>query len=86
MPVNQDKALARLLGAIYTEVFQRRADNPNKPINRSAHSSYDLPIGDDLKSRLIPQANVYVWGPGGVSDEVDGTPSSARWGFTAVWG
>lgn len=86
MGISDDLAFAKMLGAIYTEVFQRSQSNPNKPLNVSAHSPWDQVILDDVKSLLSTSTNVYVWGPSGTSDEVNATPSSARWGMTGVWG
>jgi hypothetical protein len=84
--VAEDFALAKLIGHLYTEVFQSKPQNPNKPINHGVHTAFHQHISDDFKSRLIPSSVVTKWGPGGASDETGISPSSARWGFTAVWG
>ena len=86
MPGTDELTLARLIGNIYTEVFQRRPYNPNKRVHLGIHRVYEQPLSEKFKSRLIADANVDQWGPGGVSDETDGTPSAARWGFTGRWG
>jgi hypothetical protein len=86
MPLADDLALSRLLGNLYTEVFQRKQSNPNRPLNRSSHQPEIQTVTDDLKGRLVLNTNTFVWGPGGGSDETDNTPSSARWIGTAVWG
>lgn len=86
MPRSDDLTLSRLLGELYTEVFQRKPHNPNKPTSRASHNISARPVSDALKTRLVTGTNVYIWGPGGVSDETDGTPSSTRWGFSGVWG
>ena len=88
MAVEEDLAFARLLGILYTEVFTRKTTDPNKPINRSSHQFWDQPISDDLKSVLSTATNVYVWGPGGSSPEVDSSTLAAEWGpslTVAVW-
>ncbi len=85
MAVDNEIALSRLLGRIYTEVFQRKPQNPNKPLNRGTHNPYEQIVTDALKSRLITGTNVFQWGPGGVGDETNGSPSSARWSFTGWW-
>ena len=36
-PVNRELELARLLGSLWTEVFQRRRKKENKPISKSSH-------------------------------------------------
>ena len=83
--VSDDRAFARLIGTLYTEVLQRRVANPNKPLNKTAHSPFEQVIGDDVKSTLDTSTNTFQWGPGGSSDEVDGTPLSVRWSFTGEW-
>ena len=85
MAIDDDIALSRLIASIYTEVFQRKAANPNKPLNRSIHAAWEQPTDDANKTRLIASTVVYQWGPGGFSDETNATPQSARWGFTAAW-
>ena len=84
--ISNDVTLARMMGLLYTEVFQRKPRNDNKPFNRGTHGLREQAISDAFKSRLVTGTNVYIWGPGGVSDETDGTPSSARWGFSGTWG
>ena len=86
MSVSNENALGKLLGEIYTQVFQKKPLNPNKPLNRSSHLSYDQIVSDEFRNTLDDSANIFIWGPGGFSDEVDETPLSVRWGFTGVWG
>mgnify|MGYP003143759968 CR=1 FL=1 len=61
MAVDNEIALSRLLGRIYTEVFQRKPQNPNKPLNRGTHNPYEQIVTDALKSRLITGTNVFEW-------------------------
>ncbi len=89
MAVGNDNSLARLLGAIYTETFQRRPLNPNKPINRSTHNLWEMPVLDDLKTRLVTEAGMtFIYGPGGPSDEASSGVAgiSGRYSFTATYG
>ena len=83
--ISESRSLARLIGALYTEVFTRKPHQVNKPLNRSVHAIWEQGLSDALKTRDILSTNVSQWGPGGVSDETDGTPSSARWSFTGYW-
>lgn len=71
MPINSDKAFARLLGALNTHVLQRVERNPNKPINKSAHRREVQFVDEELRSNLAPEAQQfnYNWGMNGISDE-----------------
>ena len=86
MAIGDEIALSKLIASIYTEVFQRRPSNPNKPLNTSNHPGYPQTMDDNVKAPLIASTVVYQWGPGGFSDETNATPQSARWSFTATWG
>ncbi len=87
MPLADDNALAKLLGALYTEVFTRRPTNPNKPLNQSIHILEDQPILDNVKSVEIPNTVTYQWGPAGTSGEapVASTVAAARWSEIGTW-
>lgn len=87
MPISDDLALAKLLGALYTEVFAKKPSNPNKPLNQSAHLLQDQPIKDDTKSVLIPNTVTYVWGTAGTSGEapVASTDIATRWSEIGTW-
>jgi hypothetical protein len=86
MAVQEELALSRLLGALYTEVFQRKPANPNKPLNRGSHQAYEQSIEDSMKTRLLTDASITeVWGPSGSSDETDSSNLSVRWSFTGQW-
>ena len=85
-PVRDDFSLPKMLAYLYTEVNQSKPHNPNKPIDKTAHRIEEQIVQDAIKLRLVDEDVVFIWGPGGVGDETDGTPASARWGFTALWG
>ena len=90
MPIPDENALPRLLGHLYTEVFQRKTANPNKPLNQSIHAPYEQVMSDSVKARLDDRSitNNSIWGPGGISDELDtgGVENqSMRWSFTGQW-
>lgn len=80
-------ALAKLLGLLYTEVFQKKAGDPNKPLNQSSHIPDVQTILEDMKSVLIPNTVTYIWGPGGTSGEapIAGTDIATRWSEIGIW-
>ena len=92
MPASGDLALAKLIGYLYTEVFQKRPADPNKPLNRAMH----LPEVEVIADRDWAFGAVYtvnqntVWGPGGQSDTTSdggaGRPTACRWSFFGTWG
>ncbi len=81
------RALSRLLGLLYTEVFQKKANDPNKPLNQSNHIPDLVPILEDVKSVQIPNTVTYVWGPAGTSGEtpVASTDIATRWSEIGEW-
>ena len=89
MPVREDLAFARLMGSLYTEVFQRRPSNPNKPLNRSSHHVDTQITTDDLLATEVTNTNLYVWGPGGASPFTNSSSLYGEWGPSitlATWG
>jgi hypothetical protein len=82
MPSNiqDDLTLARLLGYLYTEVFETTSADPNIPLNRSAHLDEEQFIRDRVRTTVLAASANYVWGPGGVS------PMSGLPGMHATWG
>lgn len=87
MGLNDELALSRLLGAIYTEVFQKKPANPNLPLNNAVHNIEEQYVNDFAKSVVIPNSVTYIWGPGGFSGEAP-LPSvdiSGRWGESGIW-
>lgn len=88
MPTTGDlRALSRLLGLLYTEVFQKKANDPNKPLNQSSHIPEQQIILEDIKSVLIPNTVTYVWGPEGTSGEapIASTDIATRWSEIGIW-
>ena len=51
--ISQANSLAKLIGTIATEVFAKKPDNPNAPLNRSQHVRADVVFHDDLKCNKI---------------------------------
>ena len=80
-------ALAKLLGLLYTEVFQKKASDPNKPLNQSSHIPDLQVILDDTKSVLIPNTVTYTWGTNGTSGEapIASTDIATRWSEIGTW-
>ena len=86
--IGNDRALGRLLGLLYTEVFQKRPRNLNKPLNRSAHLTEDQPLSEEFKTFFKDSTETYVYGPDfGHSADVSGVAgaSAARWGESGTW-
>jgi hypothetical protein len=87
MAISDFNTLPRLIATLYTEVFQNKPDNPNKPINKGSHLVHEQLLTDAIKTRLEASGGTYIWGPGGVSDEAaTGGTTSVRWSFTGIWG
>lgn len=79
-------AFAKVMGEVFTEVFQKRPENPNTPINVTRHNYDDAVIGDDGRAKLLTlSAITYVWGAAGYSDESGGTPQSVRYDMFGKW-
>ena len=85
--VGSDRALGRLLGMLYTEVFQKNPRNPNKPLDRSGHLREETPVIENVITHFKADSTTYIWGPGGVSSftEAASVDSAARWGEVGVW-
>ena len=80
-------ALSKLLGLLYTEVFQKKASDPNKPLNQSSHIPDLQIILDDIKSVQTPNTVTYVWGAAGTSGEapIASTDIATRWSEIGEW-
>jgi len=81
--------LARLLGGLYTEVFQRKSQEENKPLSQSIHKQDRMIIKEQDDQVLHTATNVYVWGPGGLSNFVNVDKMHAGWGASfdsGIWG
>ena len=84
--ISQANSLAKLIGTIATEVFSKKPENPNTPLNRSQHVRADVVFHDDLKyAKYTASSMTHVWGPAGYSDELNVSPQSTRYNFTGVW-
>jgi hypothetical protein len=84
MTLQNELDLARLIGNIYTEVFQRKLADENSPIFKSANSIESLRISEDTFDVLHQLASVWVWGPSGLSDQTDSSSMQGRWS-EAFW-
>ncbi len=80
-----EMALSKLIANLAMEVFQRRPHSPNKPLDFTSHNLENQGVSDDARGVLITATNTTIWGPGGASDQVDATPSSARWDGAHNW-
>ena len=79
-------AFAKVMGEVFTEVFQKRPENPNTPINVTRHNYDDAVIGDDGRAKLLTlSAITYVWGAARYSDESGGTTQSFRYDMFGKW-
>jgi hypothetical protein len=78
--VQDDLTLARLLGYLYTEVFESKSSDPNTPLSRSAHLNEEQFVKDRVIDILLAASATYVWGPGGVN------PMLGIVGMYATWG
>ena len=86
--VGSDRALGRLLGMLYTEVFQKNPRNPNKPLNRSGHLREDIPVIENVITFFKDSTETYVYGPdNGHNAHGSGISgaSAARWGEVGTW-
>ena len=80
----QEIEVAKMLGNIYSELFQRRALTDS--VLKISNSPNDVcPVVESSRAFLITETNDHVWGPGGQSPETDGVGMAGRWS-EAVWG
>ena len=78
--------LARLLGSLYTEVFQRSESNDNKPISQSTHNQDRMTIDEDVFAILVTATNETLWGPSGISHHLNFSGIQGVWGEGGTWG
>lgn len=62
--------LARLLGILYTEVFQRTVKEENKPLSKSSHKQDRMTLKEDTFTVLVPSLTETLWGQSGISHHV----------------
>jgi hypothetical protein len=79
MTLQNELDLARLIGNIYTEVFQRRQADENSPIFKSANNIDSLEVSEDNFDVLHQNTAVWVWGISGSSDQTDSAFMQGRW-------
>jgi len=78
--------LARLLGSLYTEVFQRTVKEDNKPISQSMHNQDRMTIDEDVFGILVTATNTTLWGPAGVSHHLAVTGIQGVWSEGGSYG
>ena len=83
---HDDIELARLLGALYTEVFQRTVKEDNKPISQSIHNQDRMTIDEDVFGILVTATNTTLWGPAGVSHHLTLTGIQGVWSEGGSYG
>ena len=83
---HDDIELARLLGALYTEVFQRTVKEDNKPISQSIHNQDRVTMDEDVFGVLVDADSTNVWGPGGLSHHLAVSNRQGVWGEGSNWG
>ena len=84
----EDSELAHILAFLNTEVFTKKAENPNKLITRTSTRLEQVVTTDDVLTNDYTDTNpTFIWGPGGISDTAVGAAvdTSVRWGFTGQW-
>ena len=87
MALDDSTELARIIGNIYTEVFQRKNADENTVIKKSVHNLETQGLSEETFTLQMSATTVHIWGPGGASDMIDsGGNTSGRWGFGANWG
>jgi hypothetical protein len=83
---HDDLELARLLGALYTEVFQRTVKEDNKPISQSTHNQDRMTIDEDVFGILVTASNTTLWGVAGVSHHLSLTGIQGVWSEGGSYG
>lgn len=78
--------LARLLGTLYTEVFQRRVRQDNKPLSQSSHKLDRLTLDEDVFTVLTTATNTTLWGQSGVSHHIPANGIQGVWSEGGSWG
>lgn len=77
--IDDTVTMARLLGNLYAEVFQRRRSEVNSVLSRSSHPTDSVRLAEDTHSVLHANTTVWLWGPSGNSDQTDTSPLQGRW-------
>ena len=78
--------LARLLGQLYTEVFQRTVKEENKPISQSIHKQDRMTLKEDFFTVLTTATNKTLWGQSGVSHHLTVDSIQGVWSEGGSWG
>ena len=78
--------LARLLGTLYTEVFQRKKPGDNKPLSKASHKQDRMTLKEDTFTVLAESTAVYKWGQSGVSHHTTSGSIQGVWGEGGYWG
>lgn len=79
MGLADELGLARVIGNIYTEVFQRRQPSDNV-IFKTRHALEDQNLNEATFTVLHSNATIWVWGQSGSSNHTDSSPLQGVWG------
>ena len=77
--VDDTITLARLLGKIYSEVFQRRSKDDSSILSKAAHNDDEQVLKEDIFSVLYSGTTIWVWGVSGSSNQTNSSPLQGVW-------
>ena len=83
--IDDTVTMARLLGNLYAEIFQRRRSEVNSVLSKSSHPIDSQNLKEDKWNVLHAGTTIWVWGPSGKSDQTDSSPLQGRWS-ECFWG
>jgi len=86
LPGQDEIELARVLGVLYTEVFQRTVKEENKPLSKSAHKQDRMTLKEDFLTVLTTGTNKTLWGQSGVSHHLAVDNIQGVWSEGGSWG
>mgnify|MGYP004453883493 CR=1 FL=1 len=85
-PGQDEIELARLLGSLWTEVFQRTVKEENKPISKSSHKQDRMTLKEDFHTVLTTNTNKTLWGVAGASHHLAVDNIQGVWSEGGSWG
>ena len=84
MPTFSEITLAKILGNLYTEVFQRRQISESEAIRASAHALDTVDLAEKVFTLLDTSTNRWAWGPA-PSDQVNVDLRQGVWSQSTLW-